>query len=211
MALAENRVDAAEERRAVRRLIDLSQEESLDEDVWATNACGWPDKERQSNGKEERRRKYPQPSTRLHPRSVSARKSRLSVPESQSKVQSHSYLSMLDGRVLIASARVTQPIPIPAFLAAPELKSLPLRRVRKHLQSSYVPYSLVKQSEERAKVTQTPAHLLRSVVLPGLHEGVYHFPWGQRKPEDKENKAHESGLGLQIKSRFAKRPHSIAM
>ena len=195
----------------MRRLVDLSQEGGLDVDVWATAACDWPDKDRPSNGKEERRRKHPRPSVpgaRLHLRSVSARKSRLSAPES--KAQSYSYLSMLDGRVLIATARVTQAIPVPAFLAA-EAKLVPLRRVRKTLQSSYAPYSLVKQNEERVKAAHTPSQLPRSVVLPGLHEGVYRFPWAQRKPEDKENKAYESGFGLQIKSRFARRPHSIAM
>lgn len=214
MALAENRV-GAEERRAVRRLIDLSQEDSLDEDVWASAGVDWPDKERQSNGKEVRRRVYPRPKVQgklHHLRSFSARKSRISVSEAQSKAQSHSYLSMLDGRVAIATARVTQPMPMPAFLAAaPEPKLVSLRRVRKAQQSSYLPYSLVKQTEERMKAAQTPVHVPRPVVLPGLHEGVYRLQTVQRKPEDKENKAYDGGLGLQVKSRFARRPHSIAM
>ena len=209
MALAENRVGAAEERRAVRRLIDLSQDDSLDEDVWASAGVDWPDKERQSNGKEVRRRVYPRPQVQgklQHLRSFSARKSRISVPEAQSKAQSHSYLSMLNGRVAIATARVTQPMPMPAFLAAaPEPKLVSLRRVRKAQQ--YLPYSQVKQTEERMKVAQTPVQVPRSVVFPG----VYHLQWAQRKPEDKENKAYEGCLGLQVKSRFARRPHSIAM
>ena len=198
MALDESKTKACEERRAVRRLIDLSQEDSREGEEWKDWEQTGPHPNRQTQAS--------LPTCKQHLRSLSARRNRVHVSDPQCKAQSCTFLSILDGRVPIGTVRVPRSTPLPAFLVnTPEPKLLFSRKGRKTAQqASYVPYSLLKQCQEKGKT----AFRVLKTTFPGLYEGKIGFLMSQRKAEDKENKGIE---GLQVKTRLSRKPHSIAM